>query len=386
MQEKCIIPDKKEENLLNYSVGSRLRVDGRIFNVVGKIQYQNTTDRCIWHEYRMFSEDDRREYWLSVDDVYREYSISSVTRSMPDANDYHEVDRGVEKVMGRWGDVDVDFGETAQFIEYEDHTEEKIISVEKWSDGTEFSTGYYLDADEIEYIGKTQTTVRSSQSGSDHSGGLSVRINTLISVIFIVVIMLSALNTPVINLLSDLHVPSVSKMLKNDSLNYSYVTSETGSNGNKADVYKSLHGTVDSTATEIIIHLDGKTEDVMQNTEDKDNSIGILTRKEYCFIYESEEGDVLVQVSDRKYVYSTDSQPYRSRSSSHRFYRRHYYSRGYTADSSSFGSKTYNSYSGYSDTSLGSSDSDSFNTYSRTIRQQSISSRQSSGGGTNYGK
>ena len=65
----------------------------------------------------------------------------------PDFRMYHKVDEGREIVRQYSGNVDVDLGEAALFSEYEDPTEERIISVETWSDGTEWSTGHYLDED-----------------------------------------------------------------------------------------------------------------------------------------------------------------------------------------------------------------------------------------------
>lgn len=377
---------------MNYNVGTRLRIDGRMFDVVGKIQYQNTSDRCIWHEYRMFSCDDRKEYWLSADDVYREYSISSVIRSMPDANGYHEVDRGTEKVLARWGNVDVDCGECAEFIEYEDVTEEKIISVERWSDGAEFSSGYYVDEDEIELISRGSPSASYSQvsgysssysESSDYSGS-SKAVSRMVGCV-VAVIFLCSMLPDIWTFVFD-RAPGISKYVSSNS-NFCYETSITASNGLKADVYTSTAGDVEFTAKYIISGIEGNTEDVTTNTEDDDYSVAILTKSEYCLIYLSEESDqVLVQVSGRKYVYSSDSEPYHSRSRTHRFYRRHYYSRAYYSDNSRYSKKYASSYSSFSDSSLGSSSGDPLNSYSSSVRQQSVSRRSSSGGGTNYGK
>lgn len=375
---------------MNYNVGTRLRIEGRFYDIIGKIQYQNTADRCVWHEYRLISCDDGREYWLSADDVYREYSISSVVRTMPYADGYHEVDRGTERVLASWGNVDVDPGETAQFTEYEDQTEEKIISVEKWSDGKEFSTGYYLDADEIEAAGSSPAREYSSGYSQGYSSQQSSKlVSTVVTLVMVMIFagpFIIGLGGTAISVLADGYVPSVSKMLRENTYRYSYVTSVTGTGGQKADVYSVLQGTAQEAATAVINYLDGKTEDVMQNTEDDDESIAILTKKEYCLIYESEDNEVLIQVSGRKYVFSTDEEPYHSRQGTHRFYRRHYHTRAYRSDYNRFRNKISDSFSGFSDSDVGSSSSDSLNTYSGTLRQQSINSRTSSGGGTNYGK
>lgn len=371
-----------------FNVGDTVRADGRLFSIAGKIQYQNTADMCIWHEYRMFSCDDRKEYWLSVDDVYREYSISTVVRQMPYAEGYHEVDRGTERVLSCWGNVDVDPGERAQFTEYEDSTEEKIISIEKWSDGKEFSEGYYLDENEIELVSKGNGASASSYSGNSFSSDPGTnKILSVFKVGIIICFMIPFLTGISANVIARyLGRKSISEYVQ-DSYLYTYSTSITASNGLKADVYESRAGSVEDTAKNIINGIEGYTEDVTENTEDEDdNSIGILTKKQYCLVYLSEDEDqVYVQISDRKYVYSSDEQPYRSGSSTHRFYRRHYYSRAYSSDSSSYSKKYSNSFSSFSDASP-VSDGGSLNSYSSSVRQQSVSSRSSSGGGTSYGK
>ena len=141
---------------------------------------------------------------------------------------------------------------------------------------------------------------------------------------------------------------------------------------------------ISETVTDIITGIDGKTNSIMQNSEDDDNSIAILTNNEYCLVYTSTDGDTLVQVSSRKYAYYTDSDPYHSSTGTSRYYRRYYYTKGYYSDRSSYSG--YSPYSSYNDTEV-SYDSDSYyNTYSKSIRQSSSSHRTSSGGGLSSGK
>ena len=176
---------------------------------------------------------------------------------------------------------------------------------------------------------------------------------------------------------------TISKYLKK-SEQYDYVTSITGNDKQKADVYHSPYD-LDATVRDIIDAIDGNTLDVQQNTEDDDTSVAILTSKEYCLVYISEDEQVLVQISSRKYAYGTDSDPYHSRAGTSRYYRRYYYSRGYGSDSGRYkGNST--PYSTYDDTTLDKNYSDSYDSYSRSVRQSSARSRSSSGGGTSSGK
>ena len=168
------------------------------------------------------------------------------------------------------------------------------------------------------------------------------------------------------------------------------MTSVTGEAKQKADVYSAGSAySIDFIAEDIITAIEGETEYVQKDDEageGEEGSVAILTKKEYCLVYPSEDNnEVLVQVSKRKFTYTTDESPYRSNRHARRYYRRFYYSTGYSSDSSSY--RKYSSpYSSFDDTSISYSDSNSLNTYSGTVRQDSINARRSDGGGLSNGK
>ena len=172
--------------------------------------------------------------------------------------------------------------------------------------------------------------------------------------------------------------------LKTNSSKYIYITSITGENNEKADVYKS-NSDLDSTAKDIINSINGEVESVQQNTEDGGNSIAILTNDEYCLIYISEDKEVLIQVSSRKYAYTTDKSPYNASSGTYGYYRSYYYSRGYKNDIDDFSSSN-SAYKNFDGKKVDFNSLDSYNNYSSSIRQSSIKSRSSSGGGISSGK
>lgn len=376
---------------MDFSVGDTLRVDGDIYDIIGKIQYKNIKDNCCWYEYRMKSRGFSREKWLSFDITYREYSLSEVAFSAS-TNGYHIVDEGEEEVIGAWGDVDVEVGDRASFQEYEDRTEEKIISKEIWDDGEEISVGYYLDLDEVSIYnegaygnsysdgGFGGNYSNSYTAGTTRFGGKKKSTIAWLVLILVFYFGASAVAGSGISIGSN----SIAKYLKN-SPHYAYETSITGNEKQNADVYKSYLPDVDTVAKDIINNIDGNTESVQQNTEDGDNSIAILTKKEYCLVYQSEDNAILVQVSSRKYAYTTDKAPYRSRRNTHRYFRRYYYSKGYYNDAGSF-SKYTSPYSSFDDTTVDSNSFDTYNTYSSSVRQSSVNSRTSSGGGLSSGK
>ena len=371
---------------MSYSVGSRLRIDGENYVVTGRIKYCNLNDmNATWTEYCLRSESDYREKWLSYDELYQEYSISTPSGYKVSTSGYHVVDTGIQKVIESVGQVDVDPGEQAHFTEYEDDTEEKIISVEKWADGEEYSTGYYLDIDEIELLstsqGNTQYTGNAysgSMSGTKKKGNVSGLVTAILVIMFALPFAMTIFNG-----FASADSITIKEYLEEASI-YTYTTSITGEGGQKADVYKTSI-TIDAAVKNIINGIDGDTQDVRQNNEDGDNSVTILTDSEYCIIYTSEDSETLIQVSSREYAYRSDRDLYRGRRASSRYYRRYYYSRAYASDSSSYSS--YSSpYSSYNDSIISTSDTSGYNTYSSSVRQASINSRRSSGGGLSSGK
>lgn len=361
---------------MNIALNDLLRVDGDMYRVVGCITYRNRDDGAVWNEYRLFAVQGGYEKWLSMDDQYGEYSISEMTNDR-NIGTYHRVDKGTQEVIFASGDVDVDIGDTATFREYEDDTEEKTLSVEIWEDGTEYSRGYYLDLDEIQQMGSSNMSTSGFSSGS-----YTAKTPNNLTSIIIVSVMLIFFIGPIISNAMNNATPKIASYLKKSS-GFTYETSISGSHKQKADVYKSAYS-VDTTVKMIIDAIDGKTEHVQQNTEDDDTSVGILTKKEYCLVYTS-EGDVLVQVSSRKYAYYNDSAPYRSTSRTHRYYRRFYRSTGYDTDYSDYSGNS-SPYDSYNDTTIDTNGSDVYNSYSGSVRQASVSSRTSSGGGTSSGK
>ena len=363
-----------------FSTGDILQIDGQEYRVVGKITYRNTVDNCCWDEYRILSVMGNMEAWLSIDEVYKEYSISRVV-FRADLGGYHEVDRGREIAMSVYGDVDVEVGDSAYFAEYEDITEEKIVSEEVWDDGTEYSEGYYLDVNEINLVRNEPATVSagSYQNPKRVLKAFKVGIVIVVVLIIFIPILVSALDI----IISD---ETIADYLE-ENPNYTYSTSITGHEQQKADVYEATASNdVGTIAKDIIDAIEGETEYVQEDTEDSDGSVAILTDEEYCIVYRSEEGSgILVQISDRKYAYTSDNDLYHGTQRSRRYYRRFYYSTGYTYDMGRYNS--YSSpYSSYSDVKINYNSANTYNIYSGSVRQSSVGSRSSSGGGLSGGK
>lgn len=370
---------------MEYNVGDILKVDGRRYKILGKLQYKNVDDNCRWMEYRLKPVDGGGEFWLSVDEVYDEYALYCAAKQVS-LDGYKKVDEGTQEVIGAWGRADAQAGDRAAFTEYEDASEENIISEEVWEDGREVSIGYYLDWDEI----TVETNPKNVQAAKNTAGTNYRKAgsakppkkkNKLAVVILCAAVIF--LGLAIIGAVSG-NKHSISDYLKSNTTAYVYVTSITGSGKEKADVYRALTS-MDLAARDILRAIEGDVTDVQQNTEGDDKSITILTEDEYCLVYTSEDNEVLVQVSSRKFAYTSDTTPYRCHARTYRYYRGFYFTRGFTRDRSSFSS--YNSaYSDYDGETINYSSTDPYSSYSSSIRQSSVGSRTSSGGGLSSGK
>lgn len=363
-----------------YRVGTRLGINGIEGKVIGYITYANPNDDYKeWTEYRLRTS--RGECWLSCDENYNEYSISWPANDIKGriGPEWHKVDEGIQVVRASGGDVDVDRGERASFVEYEDAAEDHTLSVEMWEDGTEYSKGEYIEKIDIVVMGYEEP--KSSASGNNAS-----KIVGLFMALMIICNAAPILLGGIFAVLSN-NKDRISDYLSSSS-SYAYETSITGNEQQQATVYKyNTSSTTDVVAMDIIQGVDGQTESVTQNNDVSDAEIGILTSNEYCLVYHPEgENDVVyVQVSDRKYNYTSDQSPYRSSSKTTSWYRSHYYSSGYSSDASSY-SSTPSAYSMYDGNTIHNIGNGYFDSYSSSIRQSSVNNRSSSGGGLSSGK
>ena len=381
------------EEPLKFRKGDRIKIEGELYQILGGIELVNRSDGARWTEYYVQNLQNGKLRWLSVDEIYDEYAIYTSCDSKGfseeelDAQGWKNADSGVEEVLGWFGNVDAEQGEKASYTEYEDSTGEYLMSVEYWDGETEYAKGYYLDKDEIEIASDLQQ-VENRQFRVDynncqprHPQTMQKRKGRNNKIIALVVIAIMACG------IWAMTKSASKKEIRNyleDSSFYFYETSITSdlNEEEKADVY-STSRSIEMAAKDIINAIDGETEDVQENTEDK--SVAILTEHEYCLVYESEEGKTMVQASSRAYAYQSTSNPYHATSTTARHYRSFYYFRGFSRDASRYDNRA-SGYQNYSGTAPDYNYSDTYRNYSNTVRQGSTGTRTSSGGGIGFGK
>ena len=372
---------------LYFNVGDTIKADGSDYIVEGLIVFINEADNLKWTEYKIRQLSSRKVKWLSIDNDYEEYAIYTQAGSKKGFSEseilskgFKEADFGKANVISFAGNVDVENGDWVRYREFEDISEENIISIEEWEDETEYSTGYYLDENEITKVASANNNAsygNKNNFNNKESNGVFKRFLAfiLILMLFPVVVFL----VPKIFINKD----KITDYLSSSGL-FTYTTSITSdlNNNEKADVYSTALS-VEEAAKSVIDCVNGDVEDIQENAED--GTVGIMTKYEYCLVYTDTENQTLAQISQRSYVYSSTNNPYRSTNTTARYFRRHYYTIGYSSDSSRY--KKYTSgYDNYDDGYIDTDSNNKYKTYSNSVRQSSVNSRTSSGGGTSSGK
>lgn len=362
------------DRTLKFSQNQRLIADKTEYQVIGSIEFSTPSDGSSWVEYCIKETGSGKIRWLSIDNLYEEYAIYTQcpysSELSPDGIQragFREADSGTARVVRCSGRVDASPGDQVNYVEYVDGQEEKIISVETWEDETEYSTGWYLDFEEITPLG---------QGAPERA----VKPKAVFPWIWLAVILLFFGGGSFFYLQNS---KTPIKKFLSGSPDFTYQTSVTSdlNNREKADVYET-HLTIEAAAKCVIAIMEGKTEEVQSG---EDGSVAILTKREYCFIYTGTEGEVLVQISSRDYVRQSTNTLYHSHPYSHSYYRGFYYSRGYFKDR---GSKknSVDGFVNYSGDTVSTNPDDPYKSYSDSIRQSSVRSRTSSGGGISSGK
>lgn len=365
---------------LTFYKNQRIRVDGSEYQVLGGIEFYNSHDGSRWKEYRLRETGSGQERWLSIDNLYEEYAIytkqvysEDFSPEQMSRGGYRSADSGRAKVVSCFGAVDVEQGDWVAYEEYEDRTEEYLMSVEQWEDETEYSKGYYLDAGEISPI-DNKPVVAGEENVSQ--GGSKLK-----TVMFLGILIFAVMG--IIMAFIQGRPKQMKKVIEENSV-FTYKTSITSdiNSKEKADVYKT-YLTVDEAVKLILMEIEGDTEEVQ--ADENGESVAILTKKEYCLVYLSEEQDTLVQISSRAYVFQSTNHPYHSSNRIYRHYRSFYYTWGLPEDRSTY-AKNRSGYEGYDDGTLTRDSSDFYRNYSNSIRQSSVNARKSSGGGISSGK
>lgn len=330
------------------------------YTVVNMIEYKE--DTWVWQEYEIKHEAGAIR-WLCVEkdennkteySIYDKYygDINENEISFSSQNTQYELyEKGTATVKDYFGNVDVDVGERCEYIDYISEDKSKVLSIEKWDEEIEKSEGRYIDSSKVRITNEIDTQKEEMEKINKKKG-------RIMSWIIYGIIFLPLIISVFSSLTSGLFVNKSIQKYIDKQKKYTYVTSVTNNtNREKAKIYKSPYGDIDTTVKDIISGVpEGITDTIDTDPNTEEDGIGLKTKNEFAYIY-LENGNVYVQVSNKNYANNNTGSTYHNR------YHTYYYA-------------TYNS----------NRSSYTYSTYRNSARQQSVNSRTSSGGGTSSGK
>lgn len=356
---------------VRFNVGDTVSVNGTNYYVNGMLVF-SSKDGSVWPEYLLRNVLNGDERWLCTDE---NCMLWEVLRSKPDMTGYESVESGDETVTEAYGDVDSDPGDSAYYDDYYNRYSNSYISVERWDDETEYSKGVPVDPSQIQLIKAGDGVVPEKKKSKSKIWLIGLAV---IASIFGFKYCGSSQQSS----------PAIEPGLSNNA-NYELKTYLTGSGKEHAQVYGSTAGnSVDSVTKEIIKYIEGNTTMVYENPIDS-ASVAIVTQKEYCVVYpDSISNQTLVHVCNKNWASENSQTPlYHATECTNEFLRSlHIYDvhgEDSLRKSSSSGSHYHHRHSSgfLSGFLLGRTMSNRYNDYSNSIRQTSVSSRRSSGGG-----
>ncbi len=361
---------------IKFNLCDLINLNGTHFIVAGRIEYM-AQDKGLWSEYFLVRLSDKVGFWLSVDDkvlLWEPLNDSDLTG-------YEKIEEGDEKVAAVFGDVDCEPGDCAEYEDYFNSADNTYVSIEKWSDGTEKSKGVLIDPSQIILVKKGDVEeIEASEKPEEKTKSKSVwKYLILIFAVFLGFKFCgssSSSSTP----------PTIETALSENS-NYSAETYLTGANKEFAQVYSSNINSVEYVAKDIITHIEGNTSQIYENPVDS-ASVLIITPNEFCVVYvDSVTNNTLVHVCDKEWMKENSEIPlYHATACTDEFAKSLHIYNTYGADSleksSNSNSHRHRAFSRFfTGFFFGSAMSNRYNDYSNSVRQSSVSSRSSSGGG-----
>ena len=282
---------------MNFSVGHDLSVQGVKYLVLGSILYRDRQQGDEWEEYRLRNSNDGSESWLSFDTGNDEYEMSFMVGKSSPPEGFSRVDSGTQVVCGRAGNVDVDNGETAQYETWEDAAGVHTFSVERWSDGAEYSRGMYVERSDIQDLGPSADAKSVKTSSSSSGGGVGALVACAIALAGFVLLMMSSFKSD--------YETNVCSLLDRDSA-YTLVKEASDSSQSDVKTYATSYS-VDIASNNIIKKLEGYVRNVRES--DDKQTVALLTDNEYILVYKDAGEDGLGVDEERNEVEGNTKTP-----------------------------------------------------------------------------
>lgn len=143
------------KKLLNLEYKQKIIIEKNMYTVLAMLKYSEGSS--YWLEYILKQDDNEETYFLDVEPVGKcalhkmiDYTIDPNLVVIYEDEVYNLFQKGNAKVQTYYGNVGVGLNEMVEYYEYINNN--KLFTIEKWSNLTEVSTGRYIDKRNIKAL------------------------------------------------------------------------------------------------------------------------------------------------------------------------------------------------------------------------------------------
>ncbi|MEO2508372.1 hypothetical protein ABHA01_11300 [Clostridium paraputrificum] len=294
-----------------FRTNSKLKIDNDNYRVIGATTFSNMNAKEKWAEYILENIDDNKVCWLEVNEDYKEYILFQNREFFREidpnelfSNNFIVYSSGTAEVVVNTGLSNRSNGDEIKYRRFQNEFIGKVIEYKGWNDEEEYSIGEFINENRIS---APTNSVKTDFDGLKDEDGMYDNIYELNVVensdeerfrktsysIFAICLVLILIFLG-IKFIGVMRGETLDNVVRFDE-SFTYKTSLSDGD-NLANVYRSSE-TLEKTKNIILnkASVNYKTKDIETGT------MVLMNDKEFCIIYTGTLGEVLIQVSSRKY-------------------------------------------------------------------------------------
>lgn len=143
------------KKILNLEYRQKIMIEKNLYTVLAMLKYSEGSS--YWFEYILKKDDSNETYYLDIEPVGKyalhkmiDYDGQPKLVVIYEDEVYNLFQKGNAKVQTFYGNVGVGLNEVVEYYEY--INDNKLFTIEKWSDLTEVSVGRYIDKRKIKVL------------------------------------------------------------------------------------------------------------------------------------------------------------------------------------------------------------------------------------------
>lgn len=294
-----------------FRTNSKLKIDNDNYRVIGATTFSNMNAKEKWAEYILENIDDNKVCWLEVNEDYKEYILFQNREFFREidpnelfSNNFIVYSSGTAEVVVNTGLSNRSNGDEIKYRRFQNEFIGKVIEYKGWNDEEEYSIGEFINENRIS---APTNSVKTDFDGLKDEDGMYDNIYELNVVensdeerfrktsysIFAICLVLILIFLG-IKFIGVMRGETLDNVVRFDE-SFTYKTSLSDGD-NLANVYRSSE-TLEKTKNIILnkASVNYKTKDIETGT------MVLMNDKEFCIIYTGTLGELLIQVSSRKY-------------------------------------------------------------------------------------